>query len=80
MDIKKHLMVGFGVFLAVSAGVLAYRFIAPLKVGVFVYYSTRPFYGRLRRFGIPSRVRAALVILLFSLPIVLLIHRLPPPR
>ena len=65
-------MVGFGVFLAVVAGFMAYRFVAPLSVGIFVYYSTRPFYRRLRRFGIPGRVRAALVILLFSLPVILL--------
>ncbi len=69
---KRLLIIGFGVFLAVAAGVMAYRFVAPLTVGVFVYYSTRPFYRKLKRFGIPSRVRAALVIILFSLPIVLI--------
>lgn len=72
MEIKRLLTIGFGVFLAVAAGVMAYRFVAPLTVAVFVYYSTRPFYRKLRRFGIPSRVRAALVIILFSLPIVLI--------
>jgi predicted PurR-regulated permease PerM len=72
MDAKRLLMIGFGVSLAVPAGVMAYRFVAPLTVGVFVYYSTRPFYRELRRFGISSRVRAVLVILLFSLPIVLI--------
>lgn len=72
MDMKRLLIIGFGVFLAVAAGVMAYRFVAPLTVGVFVYYSTRPFYRKLKRFGIPSRVRAALVIILFSLPIVLI--------
>lgn len=73
MDVKNLLTAAFGVLLAVAAVFITYRFVAPLTVAVFVYYSTRPFYRKLRGLRIPSRMRAAVVIILFTIPIISLV-------
>lgn len=49
------------------------EFIAVVVFAVFLYYAVRPIYRRLSRFGLGRRVRAALSILLFGLPFLVLI-------
>ena len=53
--------------LAAVIGFLAHRFIAPLTVSVFLYYSTRRYFKSLRRLRLPKRVRAA-TVLAYQLP------------
>ncbi len=78
MDPRRAALAAFGLALAAIAAYVALQFVAALTVAVFVYYSTRPVYrglGRVSfwRFGMPKRVRAALAITFFSLPLVLLL-------
>lgn len=60
--------VGFVLF-AVFARI-ALEFLAVLTFAVFLYYSTRPIYRFLRRFGLPRQLRAALAVAIFSVPFV----------
>jgi len=73
MDEKRLVIALFGIAVAAVIGALAYRFIAPLTVSVFLYYSTRRYFKSLRRLRLPSRVRAVTVLASLAIPLVLLI-------
>ena len=63
----------FGLLVAVVIGFLAYQFIAPLTISVFLYYSTRRYHQALRRFHLPANVRAAIVMTSLAVPLLLLV-------
>jgi len=63
----------FGILVTVVIGALAYQFVAPLTISVFLYYSTRRYHRALRRFRLPANVRAAIVMASLAIPLVLLI-------
>lgn len=48
-------------------------FLAVVVFSVFLYYSVRPIHRTLARFGLPVRIRAALSLVLFGVPFVVLI-------
>ncbi len=73
MDEKRFVIALFGIAVAVLVGYLAQRFIAPLTVSVFLYYSTRRYYKSLRRLRLPARLRAVTVLASLAVPLVLLI-------
>lgn len=64
-------LVVLGLFLVVAYVVKA--FIAVVVFAIFLYYSVRPIHRFLRRFGLPRRLRAALSIVLFGIPFVVLL-------
>jgi predicted PurR-regulated permease PerM len=63
----------FGVVVTAALGAIAYRFIAPLTISVFLYYSTRRYYKALRRLHLPARIRAVVVLTSLAVPLLLLI-------
>ena len=63
----------FGILVSVGIAVLAYEFIAPLTVSVFLYYSTRRYHQALSRFRLPAKIRAAIVMASLAIPLVLLV-------
>ena len=63
----------FGVAVSVAIGYIAYRFIAALTISVFVYYSTRRYHRSLRRFRLPTRVRAMVVLASLVVPLLLIV-------
>ncbi|WP_435065101.1 AI-2E family transporter [Halobaculum sp. EA56] len=73
MNEKRLVVALFGLVVAVVIGALAYRFIAAFTVSVFLYYSTRRYHKFLKRFHLPARVRAAVVLASLAIPLVLLI-------
>jgi predicted PurR-regulated permease PerM len=64
-------LVVLGLFLVAAYVIEA--FIAVVVFAVFLYYSVRPIHRFLRRFGLPRRVRAALSIVLFGIPFIVLL-------
>jgi predicted PurR-regulated permease PerM len=70
MDEKRFVVALFGLAVAIVAGYVAYRFVAPLTVAVFLYYSTRRFYHRLERFRLPARVRAVVSLSVIAVPLI----------
>ena len=70
---RRWLLGAIGLVLFVVFVGVALEFLGVLTFAVFLYYSTRPIYRRLRRFGLPRRVRAALAIVIFSVPFVALL-------
>lgn len=64
-------LIVLGLFLVAAYVVEA--FIAVVVFAVFLYYSVRPIHRFLRRFGIPQRLRAALAIVLFGIPFLILL-------
>jgi predicted PurR-regulated permease PerM len=73
MNEKRLVVAIFGVVVTVLLGLLAFRFVAALTVSVFVYYSTRRYYKSLRRFRLPARVRAFVVLGSLVVPLLLLV-------
>lgn len=73
MDEKRFVIALFGIFVGAVTLFIAYRFIAPLTVAVFLYYSTRRLFHALERFRLPARVRAALSLSLIGVPLIALI-------
>jgi predicted PurR-regulated permease PerM len=73
MDEKRLLIALFGIAVTAVIGFLAHRFIAPLTVSVFLYYSTRRYFKFLRRLRLPARVRAVTVLVSLAVPLVLLV-------
>jgi predicted PurR-regulated permease PerM len=73
MNEKRLVVAVFGVAIAVTVGYIAYRFVAPLTVSVFLYYSTRRYHKSLGRFRLPVRVRAGIVLASVVVPLVLLV-------
>jgi predicted PurR-regulated permease PerM len=73
MDEKRLVVALFGLLVAVVLGSLAYRFVAPLTVSVFLYYSTRRYYKSLRRLRLPARLRAVAVLASLAVPLLLLV-------
>nr|WP_144904320.1 AI-2E family transporter [Halobellus captivus] len=63
----------FGLIVGVVTAALAYEFIAPLTVSVFLYYSTRRYHGALRRFRLPASARAVVVLVSLALPLIILV-------
>ena len=71
---EKHFVVAlFGILVATMLGGLAYQFIAPLTVSIFLYYSTRRYYNWLRKLHLPARVRATVVLFSLAIPLLLLV-------
>ncbi|MDZ5811056.1 AI-2E family transporter [Halorubrum sp. AD140] len=70
MDEKRFVIALFGLIVASIVGFIAYRFVAPLTVAVFLYYSTRRLFHRLERFRLPARVRAIVALSLIGIPLV----------
>ncbi|SFR38944.1 MULTISPECIES: AI-2E family transporter [Halorubrum] len=70
MDEKRFVVALFGLAVASVAGYVAYRFVAPLTVAVFLYYSTRRFYHQLERFRLPARVRAVVSLSVIGVPLI----------
>ena len=73
MDEKRLVIAGFGVAVTAVIGFLAYQFIAPLTVSIFLYYSTRRYFKFLRRLRLPARLRAVTVLASLAIPLILLI-------
>ncbi|MFC7186212.1 AI-2E family transporter [Halorubrum yunnanense] len=73
MDEKRLVIALFGIAVALVVGFIGYRFIAPLTVAVFLYYSTRRLFHRLERFRLPARVRAVASLSLIGVPLIGLI-------
>ncbi|GAD53103.1 htr-like protein [Halarchaeum acidiphilum MH1-52-1] len=73
MNEKRLVVACFGVLVAVALALLAYRFVAPLTVSIFLYYSTRRYHKALKRLHLPSRARAAVVLASLAVPLILLI-------
>lgn len=73
MNEKRLVVALFGLLVAVVVGLLAYQFIAPLTVSVFLYYSTRRYYKWLRKLRLPARMRAAIVLTSLAIPLLLLV-------
>ncbi|TKX79703.1 AI-2E family transporter [Halorubrum sp. SD626R] len=73
MDEKRFVIVLFGLAVALVVGFIGYRFVAPLTVAVFLYYSTRRLFHRLERFRLPARARAVLSLSLIGVPLIGLI-------
>ncbi|GAB7010556.1 AI-2E family transporter [Halorubrum trueperi] len=70
MDEKRFVIALFGLVIALIVGFIAYRFVAPLTVAVFLYYSTRRLFHRLERFRLPARVRAMVSLSLIGVPLI----------
>ncbi len=71
---RRRLLLGAaGALLLVVLAGIALEFLGALTFAVFLYYSTRPIYRYLRRFGLPRRIRAVLAITIFSVPFVALL-------
>jgi len=70
MDEKRFVIALFGLVVALLVGFIAYRFVAPLTVAVFLYYSTRRLFHRLERFHLPARVRAVASLSLIGIPLI----------
>jgi len=70
MDEKRFVIALFGLVIALLVGFIAYRFVAPLTVAVFLYYSTRRLFHRLERFHLPARVRAVASLSLIGVPLI----------
>lgn len=67
---------GLGLLVLSLFAIAAYiieAFIAVVVFAIFLYYSVRPIHRFLRRFGLPRQLRAALAIILFGVPFVILI-------
>ena len=73
MNEQRLVVAGFGLVVAGVAGYLASRFIAAFTIAVFLYYSTRNFYRKLKRFRLPKQLRALVTISLLAVPLVLLL-------
>ena len=73
MDEKRFVIALFGLAVAVVVGFIGYRFVAPLTVAVFLYYSTRRLFHRLERFRLPARARAVISLSLIGIPLIGLI-------
>ncbi|NHX35271.1 MULTISPECIES: AI-2E family transporter [Halolamina] len=73
MDEKRLIIAAFGVVVTAVVGFLAYQFVAPLTVSIFLYYSTRRYFKFLRRLRLPARVRAVTVLASLAIPLILLI-------
>lgn len=70
----RRLLVGaFVAALFALVAYIAYSFLAVLVFAVFLYYAVRPIHHSLTRFGLPTRIRAGLSIVLFGIPFVLLL-------
>lgn len=64
-------LIVLGLFLVAAYVIEA--FIAVVVFSVFLYYSVRPIHRFFRRFGLPRRLRAALALVLFGVPFVVLL-------
>ena len=73
MDGNRFAVALFGIIVSVVIGALAYQFIAPLTISVFLYYSTRRYHRMLRRFHLPANARAVVVMFSLAVPLILLI-------
>jgi len=73
MDEKRFVIALFGLAVALVVGFIGYRFVAPLTVAVFLYYSTRRLFHRLERFRLPARARAVISLSLIGVPLIGLI-------
>ncbi|WP_336024566.1 AI-2E family transporter [Halobellus salinisoli] len=73
MDGNRFVVALFGLLVGVITAALAYEFIAPLTVSVFLYYSTRRYHRFLSRFRLPSSARAVVVLASLALPLILLV-------
>ncbi|MFB6302542.1 MAG: AI-2E family transporter [Haloferacaceae archaeon] len=73
MNENRLAVAAFGALVAVVLGAIAYRFIAPITVAVFLYYSTRRFHKSLVRFRLPARVRAVVSLAVLAVPLLGLI-------
>ena len=73
--VETALLAFFGLALALIVAYIAYLFVAPLVIAVFVYYSTRPVYRRLGDVpvNLPESLRAGIAILFIGVPLVLLL-------
>ncbi|WP_256403663.1 AI-2E family transporter [Halorubrum salinum] len=70
MDEKRFVIALFGLVIALLVGFIGYRFVAPLTVAVFLYYSTRRLYRNLARFRLPARARAVASLSLIGVPLI----------
>jgi len=77
VDAERASLAALGAALAAVVAYFGYVFVAPLTVAVFVYYATRPVYRRTDDaplpFELPDPARAAVAILFFGVPLVLLV-------
>ncbi len=70
MDGKRLVIALFGFAVALITVLIAYQFIAPLTVAVFLYYSTRRLFHELDRFRLPARIRAVISISVIGVPLI----------
>ncbi|WP_430503985.1 AI-2E family transporter [Haloparvum sp. PAK95] len=73
MNEKRLVVAIFGILVAIVLGAMAYQFIAPLTVSIFLYYSTRRYYKWLRKLRLPARVRASIVLGSLAIPLLILV-------
>ncbi len=73
-DFSRRLAIGVGIgVLLVVTGYIVLSFVASVVFAVFLYYAVRPIFRFLERFGAGRRIRAALSLLLFGVPFLVLI-------
>ncbi|WP_418284459.1 AI-2E family transporter [Halorubrum sp. DTA46] len=70
MDEKRFVIALFGLVVGAVTLFIAYRFVAPLTVAVFLYYSTRRLFHELERFRLPARVRAVVSLSVIGVPLI----------
>ncbi|WP_081927051.1 AI-2E family transporter [Halobellus rufus] len=73
MNGNRFVVALFGLLVGLVTAVLAYEFIAPLTVSVFLYYSTRRYHRFLGRFRLPASARAVVVLASLALPLIILV-------
>jgi len=62
-----------GIALGVALAYVVYSFIGTFVFGVFLYYSTRPIYRRLKKRVRPPSLAAAVALFVLALPVLLLV-------
>ncbi|CCC41311.1 AI-2E family transporter [Haloquadratum walsbyi] len=73
MNARRFAVALFGLAVFSVIGFLAYEFIAPLTIAVFLYYSTRKYYTLLERFRLPASIRAAIALGSLAIPLIFLV-------
>ncbi len=69
----KNISIVFGLIISIVFLYIFYNFIGALSLGIFIYYSTRPVYRKLRERDINKTISAAVAPIAFLLPVLILL-------
>ena len=72
MNARRFVIAVFGILLVAVVTYIAYRFIAAITLGIFLYYSTRRFHKSLTRLRLPTRIRAVVTLSMVAVPLIAL--------